>query len=321
MPMLGGKNTRTILLILVAAIGVVALAYAFLARSDAPGAVRIATFSNAVDYAPFYIARDQGFFEEELAKIGATAEYSTFDALAPLNDALAAERLDFVFEAEPPAFIAEASGVDVEIVFLSVTLEQNIIARAGGPITRVEDLAGRNVGVLTGTSSHYGMIDALVEAGVDPDTVTFTNLPPPEGRAAFRSGAIDAWAVWPPFPEVEEGEGRAVEVPGTEAIIHSLLIARSEYSAENASVVDALVTALRRAQAFIAQNPADAQAIVARAVDLPAAVIARAWPKHNFQPRENAAFTADLQAKADFLYENEFIDTRVEVGRDLLSQE
>lgn len=133
------KTARILVILGVIAVAAFAI-WTFMGRSsgngsgtagrDAPLQVRIATFSNAVDYAPFYVARDRGFFTESFASVGAVPEYAKFEALAPINDSLAAGRLDLVFEAEPPAFVAEAAGTDVSIAFLSVSLTQNVIAHS-----------------------------------------------------------------------------------------------------------------------------------------------------------------------------------------------
>lgn len=174
---------------------------------------------------------------------------------------------------------------------------------------------------MTGTSSHYGLIRSLALAQLPAADVEIINLPPAEGRSAFRSGAIDAWAVWPPFPEVEELEQRAVEVPGTAATIHSLLVSRAAFSAESPEVVEAAVSALERAQAFIAAEPEAAMELVANAVDQPIEVVRMAWPKHDFSPELNDQVIADLQEKATFLNESGFIDVEIDVRSQLIASQ
>lgn len=276
-------------------------------RNQASQTVRIATFSVAIDYAPYYVAMEKGYFAEELAKIGLTPEFSRFDALPPLNDALRLNQLDAVFEAEPPALIAEATGIDVEIGEISATLTQRIIVRRDSGITSLSDLEGKKIGVLTGTSSHYGILQSLQNAGVSPESVTIVNLPPAEGRAAFRSGQIDAWAIWPPFPEHEQLEGDAIELPASEATIQSLLVLDGDFLAANPEAAAAIDRAVDRAKLDIAANPAEAQQLVARATGEPIEVVRAAWPKHNFAATLDSAVRQDIGAKARFLYEDNFL--------------
>ena len=101
-------------------------------RSEALGPVRIGTMGDAVDYAPYMVARSKGWFEEEFRKNGAAgAEYTAFQSLPTLNETLATNRLDLVFEAEPPAIVGKgAAGVDLRVIGISCSLTQEIVVRA-----------------------------------------------------------------------------------------------------------------------------------------------------------------------------------------------
>lgn len=279
--------------------------------------VRIATFSTAIDYAPYFVAKANGYFDEELGRIGMVPAYSRFESLPPLNDALQHNQLDAVFEAEPPAFIAEASGTDVSVIEVSATLTQKIIARANSGIRSMADLRGRKIGVLTGTSSHYGILRQLENAGLSPSDVELVNVAPVDARAAFESGQIDAWAVWPPFPEHEQAAGRAVEVPGSAAVIQSLLVVDGDFARSNPAAMRAIDTAVDRAKAFIVSNPEKAQELVAAATGEPIAVVRAAWSKHNFAATLDASVRADIDQKARFLFANKFIAKPVNPERDL----
>ena len=289
-------------------------------QNQRPKTVQIATFSVAIDYAPYYVAMEKGYFAEELGKLGLEPKFSRFDALPPLNDALRLNQLDAVFEAEPPALIAEATGIDVQVAEVSATLTQRIIARKGSGITSLRDLKGKKIGVLTGTSSHYGILQSLQSVGISPEAVTIVNLPPAEGRAAFRSGQIDAWAIWPPFPEHEQMDSQAIEIPGSEATIQSLLILDGDFLASNPAAAAAIDRAVDRAKADIAKDPAGAQALVAKATDQPIEVVRAAWPKHNFAASLDSSVRQDIGAKARFLYEDKFLARPVDPEKALFDK-
>jgi sulfonate transport system substrate-binding protein len=165
--------------------------------------------------------------------------------------------------------------------------------------------------VLTGTSSHYGILRRLESSGVSLDSVTIVNLPPAEGRAAFRSAQIDAWAIWPPFPEHEEIDGTAVELASSEATIQSLLVIDGDFMKANPAAAAAVDRAVNRAKQFIASNPTEAQDLVAKATSEPIAVVRAAWPKHDFGATLGASVRQDVDAKARFLFENKFLSRPV----------
>lgn len=283
--------------------------------------VRIATFSTAIDYAPFYVARSLGLFQRELASVGAKPAFTSFESLPPLNDSLRAGQLDVVFEAEPPALIAEAADTDIYVPVVSAVLRQQIIVRKGSPVRRVADLAGRSVGVLTGTSSHFGLVEALRRAGVPLERVRVVNLAPAEARAAFQSGGIDAWAIWPPFPEAEVEAGRAVALPESEAPIVSMAVMRGGFVKTDRRAADAVDRAIVAAKAYIAAHPDESMRLVAQAVGQPLPVVRRAWPQHDFRATADAEVQAQVQRASDFLQRGDYLPRRVDVSRELFHEE
>ena len=90
----------------------------------------MATFFNAVDYGPYIIAKKKGMFDQALKEKGITVEYSQFQDLPALNEAFATNKMDIVFEAEPPAIIGKAAGIDIKIRDISCTLNQEIVVRS-----------------------------------------------------------------------------------------------------------------------------------------------------------------------------------------------
>lgn len=73
---------------------------------------------------------------------------------------------------------------------------QAILVKQGSPICGVADLCGRKVAGNRGGWGQYLIRAAPKQAGVAPQEVGITLLPPPGASLAFRSGAVDAWAVW-----------------------------------------------------------------------------------------------------------------------------
>ena len=67
------------------------------------------------------------------------------------------------------------------------------------PIQSVADLKGKKVGLNKGSNVHFLLVRALESAGIGYDEIEPAFLPPADARAAFASGAIDAWAIWDPF--------------------------------------------------------------------------------------------------------------------------
>ena len=293
------------LLTLVAVIVVVVIAGYFLTREQSNSGVseiRLGSFSKAVDYAPYLVAKNKGWFEEAAEKYGATVKYTEFQSLPPINESFATDRVDVVFEAEAPAIVGKAAGIDIKIVGAGVFLTQEIIVHKDSSIKTVKDLRGKKIAVLAGTSAHQGLVTVLNINGLTANDVQVVDMVPPDAKAAFESNSVDAWAVWPPFPQQEQVAGKAESLAGSEIFIQSVAVARGKLVKENPKLVNNLLDIIRKAQQWIVANPSEAQKIVAQELGLTLDVVQLAWPKHDFTPTIGEKEIADIQAKADFLY-------------------
>jgi sulfonate transport system substrate-binding protein len=86
-----------------------------------------------------------------------------------------------------------------------------ILVKNGSPLKNAQDLVGKSVATTRGSIGHHLLLQALERAHIPADKVRVTFLPPGDAKAAFDSGAIDAWATWTPYTNVAIKEGaRAV---------------------------------------------------------------------------------------------------------------
>lgn len=278
----------------------------------ADAGLKLGTFSVAIDYAPFLIAKAKGSFDPIAP--GMKPDYTTFQSLPPINEALATDRIDAVFEAEPPALIGRAAGIDVKIVAISCSLVQEILVQKDGSAKTAADLKGAQIAVLAGTSSHYGVIKILGEAGLTPRDVQIIDMIPPDAKSAFQTKQVDAWAVWPPFVEQEELAGTGRVLPKGDALIHSIMAVRGKFATEHPDKVKALVKVVNDTKAWMIKSPKEAQAIVAKELNIPLAVVERAWPRHDWGATINDVVIADMQSKANFLYDNKYVSAKVNVA-------
>ncbi|POP04430.1 ABC transporter substrate-binding protein, partial [Salmonella enterica] len=67
------------------------------------------------------------------------------------------------------------------------------------PAHSVADLKGKRIALQKGSSSNYLLVQLLRRANLTVQDIQPIYLPPAEARAAFESGAVDAWVVWDPY--------------------------------------------------------------------------------------------------------------------------
>jgi sulfonate transport system substrate-binding protein len=163
------------------------------------------------------LARTKGVFEAKLAPLGYDVSWAEFTSGPPMMEALNAGDVNFGFTGEPPVIFAQAAGTP--IVYVAATnpspLAVALLKPKGSKIASVKDLAGKQVAVAKGSSAHYMLVSALAAAGVPYAAVTKVFLQPADARAAFATGAVDAWSIWDPFYAGAQAAGAEVIKNGT----------------------------------------------------------------------------------------------------------
>ncbi|MEV5023031.1 ABC transporter substrate-binding protein [Sphingobium sp. LMA1-1-1.1] len=145
-----------------------------------------------------------------------TVEWSEFPAAQPLLEAVGGGAADLGLAADAPFIFAYQSGSPVKAIAVQAPANQArealaILVKAGSPVRGAQDLAGKSVATTRGSIGHHLLLQALERANIPADKVRVTFLPPGDAKAAFDSGAIDAWATWTPYTNVAIKEGaRAV---------------------------------------------------------------------------------------------------------------
>lgn len=132
-------------------------------------------------------------------------EWAEFPAAAPLLEALNANALDVGYQGDLAYLTAFAAGAPLKAIGVArpSPAGQAILVRGDSPIRSLEDLRGKRIAGNRGGWGQYLVRAALKQAGIAPEAAQVTLLPPTDASLAFRSGAIDAWAIWEPYISIE----------------------------------------------------------------------------------------------------------------------
>ncbi len=222
------------------------------------------------------LARGKGTFESKLNPLGYDVSWAEFTSGPPMLEALAADAVNFAFTGEPPPIFAQAAGTP--IVYVAATdVSPKAIAILTPPkskITKVADLAGKQVAVAKGSSAHYLLVSALAHAGVPYESVTKVFLQPADARAAFASGAVDAWSIWDPFYAGAQAAGAVVLTDGTGLMPNrSYYTSRKEFAAASPDALEAAIAAINIQEAWEKNNKAEAATDISPSIGLPTPVL------------------------------------------------
>lgn len=156
---------------------------------------------------------------------------------------------------------AAQQGVELRVVAPgpSSGTDQMLMVPADSDIQDLADLEGKTVGVI-GLNSLFqaGIIAHLEEAGIDPNTVTFTLIPVPDAPAALANGTVDATQVAEPFITTNGDAFRPVladpfELWGDPAP-NAFILTSASYFEENPDVVCRMQKAMLAANDLAAED-------------------------------------------------------------------
>ncbi len=279
-----------------------ALAWATLAWL-APGAaaaepLRIAAARSPVSL-PLYVARQRGFFADEHLEVAFTECIGGARCLRQVLDGKA----DLATMSEMPVVLQAFGHADVAILATIAHASDNLklIARRASGITRSEQLAGRKVGVTAGTAAQYLLETHLLNVGVDPQRVTMVPLQAEDTVAALRSGRIDAVAVWEPYgyAALHGADAVGVRLPLSSGYLESCnLVGREPVLVRRDDAVVRLLRATERAEQFIQDHPADAQAILRDQLDLDQPFVDWVWAGLAFRMSLDQALVSTMEGEA-----------------------
>lgn len=308
------KLTRRLALTAVAGLAGLAASRIGAARAQSSKLLRIAYLKAPNDLA---IAKAHGSLERTLAGLGVRVEWAgPFAAAAPAVEALNAGAVDMTVGSSTSFITSRAAGVDLVMFGYQRMLPaaEAILVAAVSPIRTVADLAGRSVAVNRGGTGEYILVRALTQAGIPLDRVKRVYLGPVDANTAFSSGAVDAWAIWDPFLSIalETGAARVLAdgaKSGSENAVAYFVSSR--YLAANRPVIDSVLSVLERENGWARANVAEAGAIWAREMGLPASLAARLGA-NNTPPvgAVDALAASQVEHIADWYAQNAIVPTR-----------
>ena len=231
--------------------------------------------------------------EDLLGRYGWSAEYSIVPgAPGPLLNQLAAKNVDAIDMSFALAAKAFEDGVPLKVTGVATAVLGAIVARKDAGLTKVEDLRGKKVAAIVGTSTFFD-IRALTLKGygldLQKDTQLVTATAPPDMVTMLGKKDVDAIIAWQPITDqvVFRGEGVYLakqidlwrKATGRQAgfPVHVCYLASTEFIQKHPSFPKDLNDAQRDAVDIWYNKPARAMEIVGEVTRLPKDVIAVAY--------------------------------------------
>jgi len=267
----------------------------------APG--RAAELVLAITHSPsslaIDVAVDQNFFAAEGVAVrvvecggGPLCMQQLFDRSAQLT---AVSELPVVFNS------FERSDYAIVATLATSTGNIKLIARKSAGITGPQQLLGKKIGVIVGSSSHYFLDAYLLFHGIDPKQVQVVGLQGEQMSAAVERRQVDALV----------GYGRhiaaAAKVLGTDAVAlgdpriytdtHNLIVDRHTLAEREDDIVRVL-RALQRAQRFIAEQPQRAKEILSARARLDTVFVETVFSSFSYRLSLDQSLVSTMEGEA-----------------------
>ncbi|WP_028311163.1 aliphatic sulfonate ABC transporter substrate-binding protein [Derxia gummosa] len=242
------------------------------AAEASPEAIRVGFQKSSVH---FVLLRQRRQLEQRFPSTRIT--WNEFPAGPQLLEALAVGSVDIGMTGDAPPVFAQASGRDIVYVGAEPPKPRAsaILVRQDSPLRALADLKGRRIALQKGSSAHYLVLRAVKKAGLAWSDIEPIWLAPADGHAAFKRGAVDAWAIWDPYYAAAELDGGDESRP---RVLHtgeglssnnSFYLSSSSFTQRFPAAVLALLDELTRADAWAQTDRKAATQLVADATGLP----------------------------------------------------
>jgi sulfonate transport system substrate-binding protein len=138
-------------------------------------------------------------------------EWNIFAAAAPLLEALNAGAIDCGGVGDAPFAFARAAGVRTKVIAAtrSSGASTALLVPATSAARTFADLKGRTIGTGKGSVGHFLLLAAREKAGLSASDINLAFLSPADAKAAFVTGAIDAWSTWGPYVYLAVAQNKA----------------------------------------------------------------------------------------------------------------
>ncbi|CAL1239924.1 sulfonate ABC transporter substrate-binding protein [Candidatus Methylocalor cossyra] len=272
------------------------------------------------------LLKARGDLEQRLTPQGVRVVWAEFPYGPPMLEALNAGRLDFATTGEtPPVFAQAVPGSPLVYVGHEPPSPESeaVIVPAHSPIRTLSDLKGKKIAVAKGSNAHYLLVAALQKAGLSLQDVQPVYLAPADARAAFERGAVDAWSIWDFYRAAAELRLQARTLTDGRGLVANFenYTSRRPFAERYPALVKLVLEEIARVDAWAAQHPETAAALLSKQVGVDADILLPALKRRSYGAGPvSAEFLANQQKVADTLAAIGLIPQPVRVAEATLAR-
>ncbi len=282
--------------------------------APAAGPAQVVTLGVETSLLPaaVWVAENKGFFEEE----GLDLAIREFDSgRASLTAMLNGEGID-IAAAAPTPIMFNSFGRDDFVVFSTFAYaweDIKVIANRDRGINNPEDLKGKKIGTLMGSTGQFFTETFLIFNSISPGDVEMVNLAPSDLPEALNDGRIDAQVIWEPHGTTARkllGD-KAIRLPSSDVYKTTFnFLTMKSFAEENPEALNRFLRAIERATLFIQLNDDEAQEITSNRLKLSKEDVALHWQEFTFEISLDQSMLINIESEARWAIDNELTDAK-----------
>jgi taurine transport system substrate-binding protein len=194
--------------------------------------------------------------------LGKSVEFIQFNSGGDVINAMASGAIDISLNGSSPSAAGFSRGVDLQVIYIydNINDAEALIVRDGSGIVAPQDLKGKKIAVPFGSTTHFHMMFALEQFGIDPKSLDVLDMSPPDMTAAWERGDIDGAFVWDPALGKMKSNGHVLLSSGDLSnwgkATFDAMVARSEFTKANPEFTCKFIKMVAEADADYRANPA-----------------------------------------------------------------
>jgi len=192
---------------------------------------------------------------------GKSIEFFKFTSGTEVINAMASGSIDISLNGSSPTAAGISRGVDMQVIYIYDNINDAEALVVNDKITAPQDMVGKTIAVPFGSTTHFHMMFALEQFGLDSKKVKVIDMSPPDMVAAWTRGDIDGGFVWDPALGKMKGKGRVLLSSGDLSnwgkATFDAMVARKGFTDENPKFACEWVKMVAMADEAYRSNPAD----------------------------------------------------------------
>lgn len=262
------------------------------------------------------LLKGRGTLEKRLAPLGVSVTWIEFNAGPVQLEALNVGSIDFGDVGEAPPIFAQAAGAP--LVYAAATVPrprlEAVIVPKTSAIRQVSELKGKKIAFNKGSNVQYFLVKLLEKHGLKYGDVTSVFLSPPDARAAFERGAVDAWVIWDPFLAAAQKTLDARLLVDASGVVNNrgYYFTSRDFAAGNTDVLKIAIEEINAIDIWVSQNKSAAAGELSAVLGLDQRITELYVNRSEFGTAPiTRAILAEQQAIADTFFELKLIPKKL----------